>query len=145
MLAELRQGADFGALALKYSEDEATAKQGGQMLPWLERGILVPPFEEAAFALSEPGAISEVVKTIYGYHIIKLLAHQPETVPPFEQVQGRIVEKLAGQYRLNTQKEYESRFLPTMDQLDQTTIEALLKAAPASAPPEARTAVKATP
>ena len=77
------------------------------MLPWLKRGILVPPFEEAAFALSEPGAISEVVKTIYGYHIIKLLAHQPETVPPFEQVQGRIVEKLAGQYRLNTQKEYD--------------------------------------
>lgn len=127
LLAELRQGADFATLAAEYSDDRVTAKQGGQMSPWLKRGVLVPPFEEAAFALSEPGALSEVVKTIYGYHLIKLLARQPERVLPFEQVQSRIVEKLAGQYRLYMQKEYESQFLPTMDQFNQTTFDILLK------------------
>jgi len=145
VLAELRQGTDFGALALKYSEDEVTAKQGGQMNPWLKRGILAPPFEDAAFALPEPGAISDVVKTTYGYHIIKLLARQPEMVLPFEQVQNRIVEKLAGQYRLIAQKEYEAGFLPATDQIEQSTIDALLQAKSANAGSDNNASPKATP
>ena len=145
VLAELRQGADFGALALKYSEDEATAKQGAKCCPGSNAASgrhrsRKPPLP---FPSRVPSA--RWSKRFTGITSLSCWRTSRRRCCPFEQVQGRIVEKLAGQYRLNTQKEYESRFLPAMDQLDQTTIEALLKAAPASAPPEASAAVKATP
>lgn len=58
----------FIELAKDYSDDLATAESGGD-LGWFERGVMVPEFEEAAFALGE-GEVSEAVKTIYGLHII---------------------------------------------------------------------------
>lgn len=67
--AEAKQGADFAELAKKYSQGPSAAK-GGE-LGFLPRGQLVKPFAEAAFAL-KPGEISDVVRTRYGFHIIKL-------------------------------------------------------------------------
>ncbi|GAB1476038.1 peptidylprolyl isomerase [Bacillota bacterium] len=70
VLAELREGADFGALAKEHSIDGSAANGGS--LGTFGRGAMVKEFEDAAFAL-KPGEISEVVKSQFGYHIIQLL------------------------------------------------------------------------
>jgi peptidyl-prolyl cis-trans isomerase SurA len=69
ILAELRRGGDFEAIARRDSQDPS-AQQGG-MLGWFHAGQMVREFEQMAFAL-RPGDISPVVKTEFGYHIIKL-------------------------------------------------------------------------
>lgn len=63
-------GEDFSALAREYSDDQGTAQQGGD-LGWFQRGAMVEPFENAAFAL-EVGGVSEVVESPFGLHIIKV-------------------------------------------------------------------------
>jgi len=67
-LAQIRRGADFGKLAAQKSEDAGSAKSGGS-LGLVARGMLVKPFEDAAWGL-KPGQISDPVQTPFGYHII---------------------------------------------------------------------------
>jgi peptidyl-prolyl cis-trans isomerase D len=78
VLKEARSGADFAALAKKYSQDESNAQTGGD-LDYFSRGRMVPAFETAAFAL-KVGEISDLVKTEFGYHIIKLVDRKPQVV-----------------------------------------------------------------
>lgn len=72
---ELRQriidGEDFAALAAEYSDDLSNAQNGGD-LGWFGRGMMVPPFEEAAFALPV-GEVSEPVETQFGVHLLEVL------------------------------------------------------------------------
>lgn len=130
VLKELRAGADFNELAKKYSEDKKTAANGGNLGQWFTRGILAHPFEEAAFSLSEPGALSEVVKTDYGYHIIKLIAHQPADTQPFEQVKERIIEDLTKKYRSGAHKAFVGQYYPTAEQFNNAAINALASKSP---------------
>lgn len=67
-------GADFAELAKKYSEDPGSAKNGGS-LGYFGRGVMVPEFEEAAFAL-EDGEVSKPFASAFGYHIIKRNGHR---------------------------------------------------------------------
>ncbi|NIM96965.1 MAG: hypothetical protein GTO24_02415 [candidate division Zixibacteria bacterium] len=67
---EILQGEDFAEMALDYSEDNASAKNGGD-LGWFGKGMMVAPFEETAFALN-PGEISDPVNTRFGWHLIKV-------------------------------------------------------------------------
>jgi peptidyl-prolyl cis-trans isomerase D len=85
-------GADFAALAKKYSGDEATAKNGGD-LDYFSRGRMVPEFDQVAFSL-EPGQISDLVKTEYGYHIIKVTDKKPATTKTPDEVRPQIVDQL---------------------------------------------------
>jgi peptidyl-prolyl cis-trans isomerase D len=71
-------GADFAALAKKYSEDDSNAGQGGD-LDYFSRGRMVPEFDTAAFALGA-GETSDLVKTQFGYHIIKVTDRKPAIV-----------------------------------------------------------------
>ncbi len=85
--------ADFAALATKYSEDEASAKQGGD-LDYFARGRMVPEFEQAAFSL-EPGKVSELVKTQYGFHIIKVVDKKAASTRTLDEVRPQIQDQLA--------------------------------------------------
>ncbi len=75
---EAKAGGDFAALAKKYSQDESNAQQGGD-LDYFSRGRMVGAFETAAFALA-PGEVSDLVKTEFGYHIIKVTDRKPAIV-----------------------------------------------------------------
>ena len=70
LLEEIRAGADFAELAQEHSQDPGSAEQGGD-LGWFRRGDMVREFEDAAFGLFD-GQISDLVRTEYGYHIIKV-------------------------------------------------------------------------
>lgn len=87
--------ADFAALAKANSEDEGSAVNGGD-LNYFGKGQMVPEFEAAAFSL-KPGQISDLVKTTFGYHIIKVVDSQPETVRPVADVKPEIIEQLKWQ------------------------------------------------
>ncbi|MFW6368983.1 MAG: peptidylprolyl isomerase, partial [Myxococcota bacterium] len=88
ILAQAREGADFAELAREHSDDPGSAQQGGD-LDWFPRGQMVPAFEEVAFSL-EPGEISDVVETPFGYHIILVEDHQEAQKQPLEEVSREI-------------------------------------------------------
>lgn len=75
---ELTRGADFAAVARRFSDDPASRETGGD-LGWFRRGMMVRPFEEVAFAL-RPNVVSPVVATQYGFHIILVERIQPAEV-----------------------------------------------------------------
>ena len=89
LLAELRAGADFATLARAESADQASAQQGGE-LPWFDRGQMAAEFEVAAFALKQPGARSEPVKTPFGYHLIELLETRAERKLSIDEVRPEL-------------------------------------------------------
>ena len=78
LVVALRAGANFGEVAKKYSADSASREQGGE-LGWFRRGPMVKEFEDVAFRL-RPGAISDVVPTEFGYHIIQVERAQPAEI-----------------------------------------------------------------
>src|SRR5262249_48106276 len=93
LLKEVKGGADFAELAKKNSEDESSAKNGGD-LDYFGRGRMVPEFDQAAFAM-QPGQISDLVKTQYGYHIIKVVDKKAATTRPLAEVRQQIADQLA--------------------------------------------------
>jgi len=84
VLQQVKKGAKFDELAKKYSEDPGSKDKGGD-LGWIRQGQTVPEFEKAAFSLA-PGQISDLVKTQYGFHIIKVLEKQTQHTKPFDEV-----------------------------------------------------------
>ena len=94
LLKRVKKGEDFAKLAQEHSDD-GSKDQGGD-LGFFGRGRMVPPFEQAAFAL-KPGEVSEVVETQFGYHIIKMAERKDATVVPYEKIQPKIVEFLNNQ------------------------------------------------
>lgn len=86
------KGADFAALAKKYSQDDATASLGGE-LGYIQRNQMVANFEKAVFSLPV-GQISGLVQTEYGFHIVKVEAHDPASVQPEAEVHAQIVQQL---------------------------------------------------
>jgi peptidyl-prolyl cis-trans isomerase C len=90
----LQEGADFAAMAREFSEDPESKDKGGELL--IKRGQTVPAFEEAAFGL-EQGAVSEVVETRFGYHVIKLYERIPARTASYEDVESLIQEVLEQQ------------------------------------------------
>ncbi|MCB1801328.1 MAG: SurA N-terminal domain-containing protein [Gammaproteobacteria bacterium] len=70
VMERIRAGEDFASLASEFSDDPGSAANGGD-LGWVERGMMVAPFEQAGFALSK-GEVSELVRTDFGFHIIQV-------------------------------------------------------------------------
>jgi peptidyl-prolyl cis-trans isomerase D len=84
VLKQARKGGKFEDLAKKYSEDPGTKDKGGD-LGWIVQKQTVPEFEKTAFSLN-PGQISDLVKTQYGFHIIKVMEKETAHTKPFEEV-----------------------------------------------------------
>jgi peptidyl-prolyl cis-trans isomerase C len=87
VLKQLKTGGKFEELAKKHSIDAAAAKGGA--LGWFGKGAMLPEFEKAVFALKD-GDVSGVVKTKFGYHIIKLTGKRPAGIRPFDEVKDQI-------------------------------------------------------
>ena len=91
VLMKLSKGEGFEKLASTYNIDKS--REDGGNLGSIRRGQLAPSFvqfEEAAFSLRKKGEISEVIKTVYGYHIIQLDDRKGTALKPFDQVKGKI-------------------------------------------------------
>jgi peptidyl-prolyl cis-trans isomerase D len=88
LLKQLKAGAKFEDLAKKYSEDPGTAKEGGS-LGWMGRGRTVPEFEKVAFSLPK-GQTSGLVKSSYGFHIIRVDDRQDAHMKSFDEVKADI-------------------------------------------------------
>jgi peptidyl-prolyl cis-trans isomerase D len=88
LLKQLKQGANFEDLAKKYSEDPGSAKEGGS-LGWIGRGRTVPEFEKAAFSLPK-GQMSDLVKSSYGFHIIRVDDKQDAHMKTLDEVKAEI-------------------------------------------------------
>ncbi len=88
LLKQLKGGANFEDLAKKYSEDPGSAKEGGS-LGWIGKGRTVPEFEKAAFSLPK-GQISDLVKSSYGFHIIRVDDRQDAHMKTLDEVKGEI-------------------------------------------------------
>jgi peptidyl-prolyl cis-trans isomerase D len=88
LLKQLKAGTKFEDLAKKYSEDPGSAKEGGS-LGWIGKGRTVPEFEKVAFSLPK-GQISDLVKSSYGFHIIRVDDRQDAHMKTLDEVKGEI-------------------------------------------------------
>ena len=93
--ADLKAGVSFDEVAKSRSLCPSAA-QGGD-LGEVSKGQMVPEFEAAAFALKNPGDLSEPVKTQFGWHIIRLEGRTPSSVEPFDTVKPQLVQYLTNE------------------------------------------------
>lgn len=91
ILNELKKDKDFAQLAREHNID-ATKDQGGD-LRWVEKGIMVKEFEDAAFSLLK-GEMSNVVSTQFGYHIIKVEDIKKSEIKKYESIQNEVKQKV---------------------------------------------------
>ncbi|MCG3726430.1 peptidylprolyl isomerase [Vibrio cincinnatiensis] len=122
ILDELNNGADFATLAKQKSQDVGSSREGGS-LGWIERGTMDIAFENAAFSLQRVGDVTGLVKSEFGYHIIKLDELKAPVVQPLEQVAADIKADLQDQQAVDTfyqlQNELEKVAFESPDSLDE--------------------------
>lgn len=106
LLAKIKQGADFAKLAKENSDDPGSASRGGD-LGFFKRGNMVKEFEEAAFKL-QPGQVSEVVKSDFGYHIIKMTGRKAEVPKDFDKNKETYREQALSERKYRAWQEYQA-------------------------------------
>ena len=92
LLVKIKSGVSFEKLAKQYSQDPGSAVKGGD-LGFFSRGMMVPEFESAAFSL-KPGEVSGIIKTQFGYHIIKVTGKEAGFDPTFEKVRSKVLAEM---------------------------------------------------
>jgi peptidyl-prolyl cis-trans isomerase C len=112
VLAQINQGADFAELARGHSACPSSQKGGD--LGMFQRGQMVKPFEDAAFAL-DVGEVSGIVETQYGYHIIKVTAREDARTVPFDEAEAGIRAMLDGQRMQEAMKTYTDQLRAAAD------------------------------
>jgi peptidyl-prolyl cis-trans isomerase C len=93
IIAELDAGGDFAAIAAEKSTDPGSGQSGGD-LGWFKRGMMVKPFEDAAFALGKGEYTKTPVKSDFGWHVILVEDKRMESPPAFESEAQRIEQQL---------------------------------------------------
>ncbi|HST79076.1 MAG TPA: peptidyl-prolyl cis-trans isomerase, partial [Verrucomicrobiae bacterium] len=96
VLKQVRAGGNFAELANKYSQDPGNTGNKGGELGWITKGQTAPEFEKTAFA-QNPGQISDLVQTSYGFHIIQTEEKETAHVKPLSEVKGQIEQLLKAQ------------------------------------------------
>ncbi len=97
VLKQLKAGTDFATVAKAESQDPGSAPNGGD-LGFFQKGQMTPAFEETAFKL-KPGAMSGIVETPFGFHIIKVIEKRPARTAPFAEASAQIKEFLISNQR----------------------------------------------
>ena len=100
VLKKLKDGENFATLASTYTDDNATADNGGD-LGFFKRGVMTKKFDKEAFSLNKIGQISNIVETPFGFHIIKLLATKKSGKKTFESVKQKLVARERKKYIKN--------------------------------------------
>ena len=126
ILEKLKTGANFEEIAKTQSQDQGSAAKGGS-LGFVTRGRMVKPFEEAAFKLTQPGELSPVVETSFGYHIIKLEENRPAGIRSFEAVKEVLINEARTDAVNSGRQAVKEKILATAN-FDQSAIEAFAKA-----------------
>ena len=125
VLRQAKHGGNFEDLAKKYSEDDATKPKGGD-LGWIVDGQTVPEFQQAAFSLPK-GSISDLVKTQYGFHIVKVLDRETAHTRSFEEVRDSILQSVLDQ-QVNTEaSDISSQMTAAVRQSDRQSLDDLAK------------------
>jgi peptidyl-prolyl cis-trans isomerase C len=106
VLSKLNNGVSFEELANEHSQ--CPSKNQGGSLGQFGRGQMVPEFEEAAFT-AEVGQLSDVVKTQFGYHVIKVTDKSEQSVTPFEEVRGQLYDYLLIEKQNKAYYEYAAK------------------------------------
>lgn len=105
LLGRIKKGEDFAKLAGEFSDDQGSKPKGGD-LGFFAKNTMIPAFDKAAFEL-EPGGVSGIVETSFGYHIIKVEEKKKAEIPPYETIKDE-VKSLALQ---TAKQEKVSRFI----------------------------------
>lgn len=138
--SRLQKGEDFIELAKKYSIDPNVRQTGGE-IGFQPKGSLIPEFESAAYKLTKVGQVSSIVKTQFGYHIIRLEGIKPPSYVPLEEVKDFIKQKNAQE----KQKEVLEKYIEELKKNSKITInEALLKEEKAEPPAKPESPEKST-
>jgi peptidyl-prolyl cis-trans isomerase D len=121
LLTRARGGEDFATLAREHSQDEASAKDGGE-LGWVTQDMMVAPFSEALFSM-KPGEISDIVRTQFGLHIIQLEEVRGGETKPYEEVHDELLAELR-------QRRADALYYDRAEQLSQRAFESRDSLAP---------------
>ena len=107
ILKQLKNGANFADLAKKYSDDPGSKTQGGE-LGFIQHGATVPAFDQTAFSL-QPGQLSGVIRTQFGFHILQVEQKQPAHVKTVDEVHDLIMANLMQQAQAQAAQAYAAR------------------------------------
>lgn len=119
-------GADFADVAREYSEDKTTRDKGGA-LPFVAARQLLPAYAKAVFALKQVGEISQPIRAIAAYHIVRLDERRPGRVKTFEEARDEIMKTLRQKYVVEQRERYvQSIYKDPSTQVNQAAVDGLV-------------------
>jgi peptidyl-prolyl cis-trans isomerase D len=125
VLKQVKKGGNFEDLAKKYSEDDGSKAKGGD-LGWIVEGQTVPAFQQVAF--SQPkGTVSDLVKTEYGFHIIKVLDRETAHTKSFEEVRDTILPMVLDEKVTNEANDISNQMAAAVRQSDRQPLDDIAK------------------